>query len=28
VYLTNAASTHHHLEMVEADYRAMLGMSL
>ncbi|WP_020675125.1 ferritin-like domain-containing protein [Geopsychrobacter electrodiphilus] len=26
VYLTNAASTHHHLEMVEADYRAMLGM--
>lgn len=27
VYLSNAASTHHHLEMVEADYRAMLGMS-
>jgi len=26
VYLTNAASTHHHLEMVEADYQAMLGM--
>lgn len=26
VYLTNAASTHHHLEMVEADYKAMLGM--
>jgi rubrerythrin len=27
VYLTNAASTHHHLEIVEAEYRAMLGMS-
>ena len=27
VYLANAASTHHHLEMVEADYKAMLGMS-
>ncbi len=27
VYLTNAASTHHHLELVEADYKAMLGMS-
>lgn len=27
VYLTNAASTHHHLKMVEADYRDMLGMS-
>ncbi len=27
VYLSNAASTHHHLEMVEADYKAMLGMS-
>ena len=27
VYLTNAASTHHHLELVEADYRAMLGAS-
>jgi len=27
VYLTNAASTHHHLEVVEADYKAMLGMS-
>ncbi len=26
VYLSNAASTHHHLEMVEADYKAMLGM--
>jgi len=26
VYLSNAASTHHHLEMFEADYRAMLGM--
>jgi rubrerythrin len=27
VYLANAASTHHHLELVEEDYRAMLGMS-
>ncbi len=27
VYLANAASTHHHLELVEADYKAMLGMS-
>ncbi len=27
VYLSNAASTHHHLEMVESDYKAMLGMS-
>lgn len=27
VYLSNAASTHHHLEMVEEDYRAMLGQS-
>ncbi len=27
VYLSNAASTHHHLEMIEADYKAMLGMS-
>ena len=26
VYLSNAASTHHHLEMVEADYKAMFGM--
>ncbi len=27
VYLANAASTHNHLELVEEDYRAMLGMS-
>lgn len=27
VYLSNAASTHHHLEMVEEDYKAMLGQS-
>jgi rubrerythrin len=27
VYLANASSTHHHLELVEEDYRAMLGMS-
>lgn len=27
VYLSNAASTHHHLELVEEDYRAMLGQS-
>jgi len=27
VYLSNAASTHRHLEVVEADYKAMLGMS-
>ena len=27
VYLANAASTHHHLELVEADYHAMLGQS-
>lgn len=27
VYLANATSTHNHLELVEEDYRAMLGMS-
>jgi rubrerythrin len=27
VYLSNAASTHHHLELVEEDYKAMFGMS-
>lgn len=27
VYLANAASTHNHLEIVEEDYKAMLGMS-
>ncbi|MDT8440092.1 MAG: ferritin family protein [Desulfuromonadales bacterium] len=27
VYLANASSTHHHLEMVEEDYKAMLGMA-
>ncbi|MGK2944153.1 MAG: ferritin-like domain-containing protein [Desulfuromonadales bacterium] len=27
VYLANAVSTHNHLELVEEDYRAMLGMS-
>lgn len=26
VYLANASSTHHHLELVEEDYKAMLGM--
>jgi len=26
VYLSNAASTHNHLKMVETDYKAMLGM--
>jgi rubrerythrin len=26
VYLANAGSTHNHLELVESDYRAMLGM--
>jgi rubrerythrin len=27
IYLANATSTHNHLELVEEDYRAMLGMS-
>jgi rubrerythrin len=27
IYLANANSTHQHMEMVEEDYRAMLGMS-
>jgi len=27
VYLANASSTHHHKEVVEEDYRAMLGQS-
>ena len=27
VYLANATSTHNHLEVVEEDYKAMLGMS-
>ncbi len=27
VYLANATSTHNHLELVEEDYRGMLGMS-
>ena len=27
VYLANATSTHNHLELVEEDYKAMLGMS-
>jgi rubrerythrin len=27
IYLANANSTHKHMEMVEEDYRAMLGMS-
>lgn len=27
IYLANASSTHHHLELVEEQYRAMLGMS-
>ena len=26
VYLANASSTHHHLEIIENEYRAMLGM--
>ena len=26
VYLANASSTHHHLEIIEDEYRAMLGM--
>ena len=26
VYLANASSTHHHLELVEEDYKAMFGM--
>jgi len=26
VYLANASSTHHHLELVEEDYQAMFGM--
>jgi rubrerythrin len=27
IYLANASSTHHHKELVEEEYRAMLGMS-
>ncbi len=27
VYLSNAASTNNHLELIEADYKAMLGQS-
>jgi rubrerythrin len=27
VYLANATSTHNHMELVEGDYKAMLGMS-
>ena len=27
VYLSNASSTHHHLELVEDDYKAMFGMA-
>lgn len=27
VYIANAQSTHHHLELVEEDYKAMFGMS-
>ena len=27
IYLANATSTHNHLELVEEDYKAMLGMS-
>jgi rubrerythrin len=26
VYLANASSTHHHLEIIEEEYRAMFGM--
>ena len=26
VYLANASSTHHHLEVIEEEYRAMYGM--
>lgn len=26
VYLANASSTHHHLELIEDEYKAMLGM--
>ncbi|TLM67366.1 MAG: rubrerythrin [Deltaproteobacteria bacterium] len=26
VYLANASSTHHHLEVIEEEYRAMFGM--
>jgi len=26
VYLANASSTHHHLELIEEDYKGMLGM--
>lgn len=26
VYLANASSTHHHLEVIEDDYKAMFGM--
>ena len=27
IYLANATSTHNHLELIEEDYKAMLGMS-
>lgn len=27
IYLANANSTHHHLELVEEEYRSMLGMA-
>ncbi len=27
IYLANASSTHHHMELIEEEYRAMLGMS-
>ena len=27
IYLANASSTHHHLELVEEQYKAMFGMS-
>jgi rubrerythrin len=26
VYLANASSTHHHLEVIEEEYRSMFGM--
>lgn len=27
IYLANASSTHHHMELIEEEYKAMLGMS-
>jgi len=27
IYLANASSTHHHFELIEEEYRAMLGMA-